>query len=141
MELTELQLEIQKLWADKTLSYGCIVKSKTDQSIYEYNTYFPEDIIIRVDEYQVFTINDLLDWDVIRTIEEFDDIYKTIWHPITRWRLCYINSKIKTSPEKRKMRDEITYNFKLNPELYNKSILERPEELQLLVRDFLLSIQ
>jgi len=35
----------------------------------------------------------------------------------------------------------VTFAFESNPELYNQSILERPEELQLLVRDFILSIQ
>lgn len=130
MQLTNLQLEIQKLWADKTLSFSCIILSP------EWNIYTVTSII----NWYVF----LKEWTLPFTIDKIE----IIWHPITRWRLCYLRQTDKSEDTvvnwvKQKMEKWINlcWNFENNPELYNQTILERPEELQLLVRDFLLSIQ
>ncbi len=195
MQLTDLQLDIMKLWASKELSFGCILSLYNSWYIHDYTTYytilwseiikrelsfsscnFPNNYIfvdsltdtdewvmkddknkLYIEQKKWYLLSNMF-WNLIyywhnvkMTPEEmikkshdlYKDIslYKIIWHPTTRWRLCYLKSKIRTSPEKRKMRDEITYNFKLNPELYNQDILTRNDGVLDMVRDFLLSIQ
>jgi len=141
--MTDLQLECMRLWADKTLSFGCILK---DQFRYYY--VWAED--------RVFCY--VSDWMQAGYTDDYRD-EQIIWHPITWWRLCYLRRKlmeinknitdIKTiakevfSKEERvnKARMCIDSYFFGNPSLYNQTILERPEELQLLIKDFLISIQ
>jgi hypothetical protein len=123
MQLTELQLEIQKLWADNTLSFGCIIEI------------WWEDVDVctwKCWETHIF-------WNNYRTIDIWW-ISKIIWHPITYSRLCYLfqcNGNSNTDV----LVNEIIEIFSMNPELYNQTILERNEEVLNSVRDFLLSIQ
>lgn len=129
MQLTELQKQIMQLWADKSLSFGCIVYSK------EYMRY------LRTDPWEFL-------WEVATCLKFDDKIcwvawFKTnndftIWHPITYSRLCYL---YRSQKRKSKIFMDLTDKFIDNPELYNQSILEWSDEVLNLVRDFLLSIQ
>lgn len=172
MKLTDLQLEIQKLWADKSLSLGSLFHDKkyglcmitkyvrTGSSSSEWYDWVSckwklvfsdyrewelrfvilrtrENLVMRVDE-KIEMIND----------ENIKDTFEIIWHPITRWRLCYLRQTNKSDDTivdwvKQKMEKWISLSFAFedNPELYQKSILEWDEQTQNKVRDFLLSIQ
>jgi len=154
MNLTDLQLDIMKLWASKELSFGCICEFVTKQ-------YYDKYIVM----YQWISWKEKIFAEYISLEKDMNWFYDTdwgfeiIWHPITRWRLCYLRRKlmeinknitdIKTiakevfSKEERvnKARMCIDSYFFGNPSLYNQTILERPEELQLLIKDFLISIQ
>lgn len=141
--MTDLQLEIMRLWADKTLSFGCIVE--ISDTYYDAQKYKETNIWNRVKTLS----NDIIEWDYIViwwTVK--NKILQIIWHPITRWRLCYLNNKINIANINIDLAIDISNKFNAietklnnNPSLYNKTILERPEETQLLVREFLLSIQ
>lgn len=143
MELTDLQLEIMRLWADKILSFGCIVE--ISDTYYDAQKNKETNIWNRVKTLS----NNIIEWDYIViwwTIK--NKILQIIWHPITRWRLCYLRQTDKSEDTvvnwvKQKMEKWINlcWNFENNPSLYNKTILEWDEKTLLLVRDFLLSIQ
>lgn len=131
MGLTPLQLECQKLWADKSLSFGCMILMQDD----DY------DLCI----WRITWLHNWLDYVFTTDIWVIWEAIENYWHPIRYDRLCYLylNSvkiwKISSLSVWRFI--SVQENLESNIELYNQSILERPEELQLLVRDFLLSIQ
>ena len=136
MQLSELQKQIMQLWADKSLSFGCICEFVTKQ-------YYDKYIVIYqwvAGKQKVFAEINSLEKD-INCFYDPDWDYEIIWHPITYSRLCYLYWSQKN--ENLLTREWIACNnkFTYNPEYIKQSILERPEELQLLVRDFLLSIQ
>lgn len=129
MQLTDLQLEIMKLWSSKELSFGCIVEHKSYWYWY----------VLWNESYKFLSKNWTFSWFAVD---------KIIWHPITRWRLCYLRQTDKSEDTvvnwvKQKMEKWINlcWNFENNPELYNQNILTRNEDVLNLVRDFLLSIQ
>jgi len=87
--MTDLQLEIMRLWADKTLGFGCMVG--ISDTYYDAQKNKETNIWNRVKTLS----NDIIEWDYIViwwTIK--NKILQIIWHPITRWRLCYLNNKI-----------------------------------------------
>lgn len=139
--MTDLQLEIMRLWADKTLGFGCMVG--ISDTYYDAQKNKETNIWNRVKTLS----NDIIEWDYIViwwTIK--NKILQIIWHPITRWRLCYLYWSMpiqKRTEEVYEKFNAMQLHFILpdNTHLLNQTILERPEELQLLVRDFLLSIQ
>lgn len=57
---------------------------------------------------------------------EYDDSLEKVWHPITRWRLCYLQS-IKNSKDT-STRYRLKDYFELTNQLYDKTILDRPED-------------
>lgn len=132
MNLTPLQLEIQQQ-ADDTLSFWCIVKPLHKVSkapvIYLWSnnkwTYY----------WKTITTNDKF------ARIEFED-YDIVWHPMNWGRLCYLLSKLDTveQSEKRfaskKALWEVERRLGNNKEYYQKTVLERPEKLQLLVLAF-----
>lgn len=133
--MTELQLEIQNLWADKTMSFWCLIRQQSHARK-------------PVKELAYYWIDASWDWQWKVSdswnIKESECI--TIWHPITRWRLCYLYWSMpiqKRTAEVYEKFNAMQLHFILpdNTKLLNQTILERPEETQLLVRDFLLSIQ
>lgn len=140
MELTPLQLEIQKLWADKSLNFGCIIEAKfISWSLWYYTICELWDYVYWVVQ---TWINKWFERVYLESESILDTKYEIIWHPITYSRLSYLRSTNQPlSIPSWATRNAILVSFQNNPELYNQSILERPEELQLLVRDFLLSIQ
>ena len=108
MKLTELQLECMRLWADKTISFGCIFVDKyhrDNSDILQYNkvitlwnevewisllyhtTDFNETYIIykRVD----FIVNEKKEYQKTQ-INEWDFRYEIIWHPINYSRIVYL---------------------------------------------------
>lgn len=131
MKLNDDILLCQKLWADKDLSFGCILQSNYDDS-YHFLIKDKKDNSNII--YQVW----LQQHSDYSNEEDMLDSYTIIWHPIRYSRLCYL---YRSQKSKSKIFMDLTDKFIDNPELYNQSILERPEGLQLLVRDFLLSIQ
>ena len=141
MKLTDLQLECMRLWADKTLSMWCLVEIS--------DTYYDavKNKETNIGRRLKIISNDIIEWDYIVVWWIIKNkILNIIWHPITRWRLCYLYWSMpiqKRTEEVYEKFNAMQLHFILpdNTELLNQSILERPEELQLLVRDFLLSIQ
>lgn len=124
MKLTDLQLECMKLWADKTLSFGCIV--------------------IRWENIEWTIVTNSWWWhfsikfdDTTSSVRRNSSMDKIIWHPITRWRLCYLQATQKYNYKTRLTLDK---NFFVNPALYNQTILEWNEETLLLILQFLKSI-
>lgn len=151
MQLTDLQLEIQKLWADKSVSFGCIIKRKWDDPricVWQSAGYW-------FDLYQEYSIPPIKECQRIWYIDWYyddennhTDEYEILGHPITRWRLCYLNNKINIANINIDLAIDISNKFNAietkmnnNPSLYNQDILEWDEKTLTLVRDFLLSIQ
>lgn len=138
MQLNSLQLECQKLWADKSLSFGCLYNyHNVILQIYPNNSQWFDDFGMLRQTYKDFWVYDNSDNDKLVD----SDKYEIIWHPITYSRLCYlymINTNITEYSADLWFKVREYFNKEL---IYmDKNILERPEELQLLVRDFLLSI-
>ena len=143
MELTDLQLECMRLWADKTLSMWCLVEIS--------DTYYDavKNKETNIGRRLKIISNDIIEWDYIVVWWIIKNkILNIIWHPITYSRLCYLRQTDKSEDTvvnwvKQKMEKWINlcWNFENNPSLYNKTILEWDEKTLLLVRDFLLSIQ
>lgn len=129
MQLTTLQLECLKLWADKSLSFGCLVKSKATGTRYR---------LISKNDIYLFVLSWEHRWEIPITIDEVD----ILWQPFDYGRLCYL-SEIASQ----KGNDHLMWYMKIamklrdNPELIHQSILEWGDEINALVRDFLLSIQ
>lgn len=143
MQLTPLQLEIQKLWADKSLSFGCLVRDKATEiiwTVYNMNTLKSNEHLILCARYKA--LSNKWWYTDTRTFITTSWLIEIIWKPVDYSRLCYLwNMVDHYTITLDKSFSKISSWFEHNPELYNKSILERPEGLQLLVRDFLLSIQ
>ena len=141
--MTELQLEIMRLWADKTLGFGCMVEIS--------DTYYDavKNKETNIGRRLKIISNDIIEWDYIVVWWIIKNkILNIIWHPITRWRLCYLRQTDKSEDTvvnwvKQKMEKWINlcWNFENNLSLYNKTILEWNEKTQNIVKDFLLSIQ
>ncbi len=133
MELTPLQLECQKLWADKSLSFGCVV--------YWYKRLWQlasdADFIESCEEWLFIHADWCLSWIAKWPCTDF----KVIWHPIRYDRLCYLKSMKNIDVTNNEYRKTIMMTFVDNPKLYNQSILEWSDNVLILVRDFLLSIQ
>lgn len=134
MELTELQRQVMQLWADKSLSTGCILQSYYDDSYHFLIKDKQEHSNII---YQVWLQKNS---DYCNK-EDMLDSYTTIWHPITYSRLCYLYYRNEVYNIWNEEFTRIKILFKNNPDFYNQSLLEWNEKTQLLVRDFLLSIQ
>jgi hypothetical protein len=128
-QLTDLQIEIQKLWADKTLSFGCIIRNIHDYYIILDNRNFASS-----------------DWTTFWTKELHVDVNRDIrldenlWRPLDFSRLQYLHL---SKPEDKKNFHwfwKILNHFKKNLELYNQDTLSRDAETNILVRDFLLTL-
>lgn len=142
MNLTPLQVEIMKR-ADKTLSFWCIVN-------------YLDKIHFLVDT------NCLVSYDGKRMYENEYDYkyitnkdYKIIWQPMNWGRLCWLFFWLRSDTEKRNefvsykknkqekiedfrnIWDKLSLYFSFNPNLYNKTVLERDIETQELVLSFL----
>lgn len=188
MQLTPLQLEIQQR-ADKTLSFGCLLKN-IDCTVWykpmEYGTYITarpfawtgcaifwdnrEVVVPNVGTADMqqweLTVHDIV-YDITYRIEQWKEQkwdfntwckgIEIIWHPISRGRLCYLYFNLRNSKEKRNKfvlwktnaevvkiydnYDWLSVFFQDNEMLYNKTVLERPVELQSLVLSFLKTLQ
>ncbi len=142
MQLTPLQLECLKLWADKSLSFGCLVRDKATEiiwTVYNMNTLKSNEHLILCARYKA--LSNKWWYTDTRTFVTTSWLMEILWKPVDYSRLCYLRFKQPISEEQNKLRLKIEYSFIENNELYNQTNLEYPEELQLLVRDFLLSIQ
>lgn len=156
MQLTELQLECQRLGAYKNLSLGCIFADKyhrDNSDSLQYNTiiylwdkyewvifiYYTQDFM---PSYIVSKAEHVILWERKRYrregVNEWDFRYEIIWHPITYSRLCYL---YRSQQNKKKKFIELSDIFLDSPILLNQTILERDEETCKVVRDFLLSIE
>ena len=134
MNLTPLQREIMQLWADKTLSFGCVVEIS--------DTYYDAKINKETNIWNRIKIiwNDIIEWDYIVVWWIIKNkIIQILWHPITRWRLCYLQSTKNSTDTSSRYR--LKEHFELQNWLYNKTILDWDETTQIKVRDFLFSIQ
>jgi hypothetical protein len=91
----------------------------------------------------------IVEWDIVRItkcawwwiyydnyLDFFDEwnIEKIIWHPMTRGRLCFLSE---THTEYVREWNSLRDYFMYNSILYQQTVLERPEELQDLVIEFL----
>ena len=119
MKLTEKAIKCQELGADNTLSFWCIVYTKKDAS-----------------ERWGFWFYNKSDHEYYWSID------LNIWHPLNRWRLCYLESK-RSSVFNTFEYVAINVFFSKHPELYNQTILDRQhnDELMELILAFLLSLQ
>lgn len=130
MQLTDLQKQIMKLWADKSLSFGCVVSNKERWKV----TYHK---VISYHVKENWEFDAICDWYIVNDLCDEN----IIWHPIRYDRLCYLRFQKFLSDEQEKLWLQIEHSFIDDVCLYNQSILEWNEQTQLLVRDFLLSIQ
>jgi hypothetical protein len=139
MNIKDLQLECIKTWADKTLSFWCQLLRHTEDGLTQtYYIIWPWTHSKRWISSMPFGSMDLeFNEDMIS--KSSWDWYEIIWHPITRSRLCYIQStrNSKDTPTRYKLKEL----FEIKNSLYNQTILEWDEETINLVREFLLSIQ
>jgi len=142
MKLSELQLECQRLGADKTLSFGCIVETRPCTlfwwclSRWVLCLYQWWDIGVLFQNKYIYETTIQKEKSIVN--DKFFSVI--IWHPIDRWRLCYL-SKTSTREDFMEERYILAFLFKNNPELYQWNILTRPDEVLNEVRNFLLSIQ
>ena len=135
MNLTPLQLECMQLWADKTLSFGCVVEIS--------DTYYDAKINKETNIWNRIKIiwNDIIEWDYIVVWWIIKNkIIQIFWHPITYSRLCYLRFINPISSDE-KLWLKLEYHLFENPELYNQNILDWDETTISMVLDFLLSIQ
>ena len=119
--MTDLQLEIMRLWADKTLGFGCMVEIS--------DTYYDavKNKETNIGRRLKIISNEMIEWDYIVVWWIIKNkILNIIWHPITRWRLCYLQS-IKNSKDT-STRYRLKDYFELTNWLYDKTILDRPED-------------
>lgn len=126
--LSKIKLQCMELWADITLSFWCCIihKSHSRKHIKKLAYYWVD-----------------ASWDWQRKVSDSWNIKEseciTIWHPITRWRLCYLQSTYNSTDTSTRYR--LKDYFELQNSLYDKSILERPEEFcQNILLPFLQSI-
>lgn len=162
MQLNSLQLECQKLWADKSLSFGCIVLVWSNSQVDNFSWWYHNQYNVREEQYFYYIDEDLVfsnrNWveDMCRdprirgiwsvdVDEQEAHILDIVWHPITYSRLCYLTMIWVENPYEEcnwnnELWAELQKQFDNNPELYNQSILEWWDEINTLVRDFLLSI-
>lgn len=138
MQLTEKQLKIQE-FADKTLSFGCIVLRllhDDEQWNRVYNLCYLLDFEeVRIAGQKNFCMADLVKKEINN--ETNDDRITIIWHPMNRGRLCYlrwINDIDVTNSDERKF---MMMTFMDNPKYLQQTVLDRPEELLDLVIAFL----
>lgn len=137
MELTPLQLKIQK-YADRTLSTWCLIYEKIEskRNVVVYINSFDVE-----DDTQQDCVN-YLSWDQVKTTNWWRLVADNIlWHPMSRGRLCFLwtieqNKNFLMNNARNKM----TRWFWKNLSMYQKNILERPEEIQKLVMQFLLTL-
>lgn len=146
MELTPLQLQIQE-YADKTLSFGCIVNvsndyyPKSSQMIFWWLDKSKDKIRL----YKGDGTFDLYGYDfsVLFTVdylwleEPMEEL--VIWHPMNWGRLCYL-WVMDWFSEKEESYAVIDY-FTEHKECYQQTVLERPVELQEVVLKFLVTLQ
>lgn len=133
MNLTPLQLQIQE-WSDKSLSIGCLLMDNFGyysfiRRKYELSFDWKDTPISITVAYSYRSCE----------VEEITNEFEIIWHPMDWWRLCYISSRANGS-NINKRRTPLYCHFSENAELYNQTILERPEETHIACRDFLLSL-
>lgn len=130
MQLTPLQLQIQER-SDKTLSFWCLLDIKT---LWDYD----------VSDVPYWVLRAISDCDFIYWNEVFDFLdntsfkYTIIWHPMNRWRLCYLYKDIKWYNEP--WRYMFHYFKQVDNNCCQQTVLERPVELQELVLNFLLTL-
>jgi hypothetical protein len=145
MNLTQKQLRIQSR-ADKTLSFGCIITLK-QESDYRHN----HEMIFcwewdRWDKYFLSNWDDAFNLYPYRFEDLFIEdnegeaecLHKIIWHPMTRGRLSYLYLRHRNYDWAKESFDKLKAMFWFSDHnLIQKTILERPEELQDLVIEFL----
>jgi len=141
MKLTEKQLECMRLGANKTLSFGCMALVSSKGSAEQHFYYIDEDLVFSDRNW----VEDMCRDPRIRGIWWVDvdskraEIIDIIWHPITRWRLCYLY-QWKQSTETIKIIFQINNMLYKQPIMYQQTILDRPEEIIDLVLSFLQSL-
>lgn len=124
--LSKIKLQCMELWADKTMSFWCIVNrisnGRSDKIYY----------ILEPTPFGKLHLSSIPFWSMMIEVSEDDisksswDKYIPLWHPITRWRLCYLQSTYNSTDTS--TRSRVRDYFELQNSLYDKSILERPEE-------------
>jgi hypothetical protein len=139
--MTSKILRCQELWADKTLSFWCMLNRKTND--------WCETIYYVLDRCTFWSrrywISSVPFWSMDLEFDEDMisrwswDIYEIVWHPITYWQICYIRY---TNINKIYWIEflKICEFLEKDVELYKKTILERPDELVDLVLSFLESL-
>lgn len=128
--MTDLQLKLME-WADKTLSFGCKIISKAD--LWLTITEVDNGIVYFMEISKRYTVEEILQSKMI----------KIIWHPYWWERLNYLymiqNNKI--SRESVRLFDKIYMScLDKNKELILKPCIDRPEEWQRFVLEFLESL-
>lgn len=133
--MTDLQLKIQQR-ADKTLSFWCFISWDNWA-----NKWF--ECMVRVDyewwERFIVTESWMELW--LNAPTWYYKKYEIIWHPMNRWRLCYI---VRVCHEKKidhTMFDRVSeYHMKYDSEVLQWDVLTRPEDFQKRVLAFLESL-
>jgi len=124
--LSKTKLQCMELWADKTLSFWCIV-NRINREWFDKIYY-----VLEPTPLGKLHLSSIPFWSMMIEVSEDDisksswDKYAPIWHPITRWRLYYLQSTYNSTDTS--TRSRVRGYFELQNSLYDKSILERPEE-------------
>lgn len=132
MQLTEKQLKIQE-FADKTLSFGCIVLHNTGDFYNKYSWQFYT-FIEKTDE--LLNSHSKKEFYKLKSVKIPIDseMLQIIWHPMTYSRLLYFMTIYKDCDL---LTDHIVEYVLKNPNVLNETVLERPEYLLDRVIDFL----
>lgn len=132
--MTELQIKLFER-ARKDLSFGCIVKCRNEHSIPEYWNFikqtFPKNWLSKF-YYKI-------DWD---STTYYSSIFQVLWYALTRWdidryALTYLDWYLWFATDYQEMKDYITEK---NPEILRQTHLERPEEFNKIVLEFLTNL-
>lgn len=126
--LSKIKLKCMELGSDKTMSFWCLISAKSQPKNISQIAYYWVDS----------------NWDWQRKLSNTNNIkdseYIIIWHTITWWRLCYLQSTYNSTDTSTRYR--LKDYFELQNSLYDKTILERPDDFcENILLPFLKSIE
>lgn len=133
MQLSEKQLKVQQR-ADKTLSFGCIYRRwEWYETIYpDPNTWFDENGELW-ETWQDYGLYENSDNDYLVP----KDMREIIWHPMTRWRLCYLWLKWLDKDIHNNARSNMMDYMENNIDIFQQTVIEWDEKFTDLVLAFL----
>lgn len=136
MQLTEKAIRCQELGADMILHTWNILQSYYD---WTYHTLVKGERKKNNCIYQVWVQNH----SDYTNDEDMLDSYKIIWHPLNRWRLCYLYMISNKTHRQTLFFDDLWNIFDKNHMLYNQTILDRQhnDELMDAIEEFLFSLK
>lgn len=133
--MTELQLKIQQR-ADKELSFWSLLM--LDEKWYKTLTRYVRD---EREGWERFIITEEGKEIRLNSPKGHHCTHETIWHPMNRWRLCYIVRVCHEKKVDHTMFDLVSeYHMKYDSEVLQWDILTRPEDFQKRVLAFLESL-